>query len=82
MMANHELSLEESDARRREEIAAAERAVLALIEEKKPSSPQELRDALVHADLGVDQATLRTALLRLLNQGGLFGERHTAAAAR
>ena len=81
-MGDHEMSLEESDARRREEIAAAEEAVLALIEEKKPTSPQQLRDALVHAELGIDQATLRTALLRLLNEGQLFGERHTAAAAQ
>jgi predicted transcriptional regulator len=81
-MGEHELSLEESDARRREEIAAAEQAVLALIEQTKAASPQELRNALAHADLGVDQATLRTALLRLLSQGRLFGERHAAATAQ
>jgi hypothetical protein len=81
VMSDHELSLEESDARRREAIAAAEQAVLELVKQTKAASPQELRNALVHANLDVDPATLRTALLRLLNQG-LFGERHTAAAAQ
>ena len=81
-MADGELTLEESDARRREQLAAAEEAVLALVQEKKPSSPQELRNTLAHADLGLDQAILRTAVLRLLSQGRLFGERRTAAAAQ
>jgi len=86
-MAEHEheqeLSLEESDALRREAIAAAEQAVLDVVEETKPSSPQELRNALAHANLNLDQAMLRTALLRLLSQGRLeFTSRHTAAAAQ
>jgi predicted transcriptional regulator len=81
-MTDYELSLEQSDAKRREAIAAAEEAVLALVEQAKPSSPQELRSALADAELDFDQATLRTALLRLLNQGRVFGDRQAAAAAQ
>jgi predicted transcriptional regulator len=83
VMAEHEyeLSLEESDRRRREVIAAAEQAVLEIVDQMKPASAYELRTALAAADLNVDQAVLRTALLRLLDQGRIaFSARHTAAA--
>jgi len=76
------VSLEAQDEADRAAIAAAVQIVLKIVAEQHPASLSALRDELARADLGeVDRSLIRTAILRLLNAGGLsLAERPVAAA--
>jgi hypothetical protein len=63
----HDVTLAERDQAIREAIAAAEQAVLRVVEEEQPTSLSELRAALERTDLNIDRSLIRTAILRLLN---------------
>jgi hypothetical protein len=74
MSANEqETPIEAQEGVDRQAITAAEEAVLALFNEKHPSSLQELRRELAEAALPpeIDRSLVRVAIWRLLNSNRL-----------
>jgi hypothetical protein len=85
MSANeHDTSIEAREEIDRQEIAAAEQAVLDVFKSKNPQSLQDLHRELAGATLphGVERSLLRVAIWRLLNseQLQLSDDRRLAAA--